>query len=140
VIIRHLRFRRGETNVASRDDALGGNPIGNIIVDHVSASWGLDENLSMYRHMYRPKDGGKEQKLPTVNITIQWCISSEALDTYNHAFGSTLGGHNSTFHHNLWACNTGRNPPQRRHGWRLHLCQQRPLQLAASHRGRRRQK
>jgi hypothetical protein len=32
------------------------------------------------------------------------------LDTYNHAFGSTLGGHNSTFHHNLWACNTGRNP------------------------------
>jgi pectate lyase len=110
VVIRHLRFRRGETNVANRDDALGGNPIGNIIVDHCSTSWGLDENLSMYRHMYRPKDGEKELKLPTVNITIQWCISSEALDTYNHAFGSTIGGHNSTFHHNLWACNTGRNP------------------------------
>jgi pectate lyase len=110
VVIRHLRFRRGETNVANRDDSLGGNPIGNIIVDHCSASWGLDENLSMYRHMYRPKDGEKELKLPTVNITIQWCISSEALDTYNHAFGSTIGGHNSTFHHNLWACNTGRNP------------------------------
>lgn len=110
VVIRHLRFRRGETNVANRDDALGGNPVGNIVVDHVSASWGLDENLSMYRHMYRPKDGGRDLKLPTVNITIQWCISSEALDTYGHAFGSTIGGHNSTFHHNLWASNTGRNP------------------------------
>src|SRR5262245_39550939 len=110
VVIRHLRFRRGETDVANRDDALGGNPIGNIIVDHVSASWGLDENLSMYRHMYKPKDSDKELKLPTVNITIQWCISSEGLNTYNHAFGSTIGGHNSTFHHNLWACNAGRNP------------------------------
>jgi hypothetical protein len=109
-VIRHLRFRRGETDVANRDDSLGGNPIGNVIVDHCSTSWGLDENFSMYRHMYKPKDGDKELKLPTVNITIQWCISSEALDTYNHAFGSTLGGHNSTFHHNLWACNTGRNP------------------------------
>jgi hypothetical protein len=110
VVIRHLRFRRGETNVANRDDSLGGNPIGNIIIDHVSASWGLDENLSMYRHMYKPKDSDKELKLPTVNITIQWSISSEALDTYNHSFGSTIGGHNSTFHHNLWACNAGRNP------------------------------
>jgi hypothetical protein len=110
VVLRHLRFRRGETNVANRDDALGGNPVGNVIVDHCSASWGLDENLSMYRHMYRPKDGDQDLKLPTVNITIQWCISSEGLDTYNHAFGSTIGGHNSTFHHNLWACNTGRNP------------------------------
>jgi hypothetical protein len=110
VVIRHMRFRRGETNVANRDDALGGNPVGNVIIDHCSTSWGLDENFSMYRHMYRSKDPDKELKLPTVNITIQWCISSEALDTYNHAFGSTLGGHNSTFHHNLWACNTGRNP------------------------------
>src|SRR5438067_2430858 len=110
VVIRHLRFRRGETNVANRDDSLGGNPVGNVIVDHCSASWGLDENLSMYRHMYRPPGGDKELKLPTVNITIQWCISSEALDTYNHSLGSTIGGHNSTFHHNLWACNAGRNP------------------------------
>lgn len=110
VVIRHMRFRRGDTWVGDRNDSLGGNPIGNIMLDHVSASWGLDENLSMYRHMYQPPDGGKEIKMPTVNITIQNSIFSEALDTYNHAFGSTLGGYNSTFHHNLWACNTGRNP------------------------------
>jgi len=110
VIFRYMRFRRGETFVARRDDALGGNPIGNIIIDHCSTSWGLDENISIYRHMYDPGDGSQEQKLPTVNITIQNCISSEALDTYNHSFGSTLGGENCTFMRNLWACNTGRNP------------------------------
>jgi len=110
VVIRHVRFRRGETNVANRDDALGGNPVGNIILDHVTASWGLDENFSLYRHMYRPPGSPTERKLPTVNITIQWSLSSEAMDTYNHSLGSTIGGHNSTFHHNLWANNAGRNP------------------------------
>ncbi len=110
VVIRHMRFRRGEKNVGRRDDAIGGNPVGNIMIDHVSASWGLDENMSMYRHMYDPGDGSKELKLPTVNITIQNSIFSEALDTWNHAFGSTLGGENCTFMRNMWANNAGRNP------------------------------
>ena len=64
--------------------------------------------------MYQPPEGGKELKLPTVNITIQNSIFSEGLNTYNHAFGSTIGGLNSTFHHNLWACNT-RPQSERRH-------------------------
>lgn len=110
VVIRYMRFRRGATEVTRRDDALGGNPIGNIIIDHVSASWGLDENMSIYRHVYDPEDGSKPQKLPTVNVTIQNSIFSEALDTYNHSFGSTLGGLNSTFMRNLWASNISRNP------------------------------
>ena len=110
VVIRHMRFRRGATDVFDRDDALGGNPVGNVIVDHCSASWGFDENLSLYRHMYEPKDGGPARKLPTLNLTIQWCISSEALNTYNHAFGGIWGGRNTSFHHNLFASNTGRNP------------------------------
>lgn len=110
VVIRYMRFRRGETNVGRRDDAIGGNPIGNIMIDHVSASWGLDENMSMYRHMYNDSTGTKEEKLGTVNITIQNSIFAEALDTWNHSFGSTLGGENCTFMRNLWANNTGRNP------------------------------
>ena len=110
VVIRHMRFRRGETHVGRRDDALGGNPVGNIMIDHVSASWGLDENMSVYRHMFDLQDGSKAKKLPTVNITIQNSIFSEALDTYNHSFGSTLGGENCTFARNLWANNAGRNP------------------------------
>lgn len=110
VVIRYMRFRRGNTDVFDRDDALGGNPVGNIIVDHCSCSWGLDENLSMYRHVYERGTNGFGLKLPTLNITLQWNISSEALNTYNHAFGATWGGRNSSFHHNLFACNTGRNP------------------------------
>ncbi len=112
VVIRHMRFRRGETWVGERNDSIGGNPVGNIMIDHVSASWGLDENMSMYRHMH-DHDGDPattELKLPTVNITIQNSIFSEALNTFHHSFGSTIGGLNSTFHHNLWACNAGRNP------------------------------
>jgi hypothetical protein len=110
VIIRYMRFRRGETWVGRRDDAIGGNPVGNIIIDHVSASWGLDENMSMYRHMYNDSTGKIEDKFGTVNITIQNSIFSESLDTWNHAFGSTLGGENCSFMRNLWADNTGRNP------------------------------
>ncbi len=114
VVVRFMRFRRGETWVGRRDDAIGGNPVGNIMIDHVSASWGLDENMSMYRHMYNDstsevlKKG--EEKLGTVNITIQNSIFSESLDTYNHAFGSTLGGENCAFIRNMWADNAGRNP------------------------------
>jgi hypothetical protein len=53
---------------------------------------------------------GKALKLPTVNVTIQNSIFSECLDTYNHSFGSTIGGLNSTFMRNLWANNISRNP------------------------------
>lgn len=109
VIIRYMRFRRGATEVTRRDDALGGNPIGNIIVDHCSVSWGLDENISLYRHQFQANDKSKLEKLPASNITIQNTISSEGLDTYNHAFGSTIGGLNSTFMRNLWADNISRN-------------------------------
>ena len=110
VVVRHMRFRRGETKVERRDDTFGGNPVGNIMIDHCSTSWGLDENISFYRHMFDPMDGSKELKLPSVNVTIQNTISAQALDTYNHAFGSTLGGENCSFMRNLWANNAGRNP------------------------------
>lgn len=109
VIIRHMRFRRGAQDVAFRDDALGGNAVGNIIIDHCSASWGLDENMSIYRHVYNRGADGYGLKLPTVNITIQNSMFTEALDTYNHAFGATIGGHNSMFARNLFACNISRN-------------------------------
>lgn len=109
IVIRHVRFRRGQQDVAFRDDAVGGNPVGNIMIDHVSASWGLDENMSIYRHVYERDNTGKGEKLPTVNVTIQNSIFSEALDAYNHAFGSTIGGHNSLFMRNLWASNISRN-------------------------------
>ena len=97
IIIRHMRFRRGAQDVFFRDDALGGNCVGNVIIDHCSASWGLDENMSVYRHVYNRDSTGHGLKLPTVNITIQNSIFSEALDCYNHAFGATIGGQTVCF-------------------------------------------
>lgn len=110
VIVRYMRFRRGNTHVWYREDSFGGNPVGNIMIDHCSCEWGLDENISFYRHMFDLGDKFGKRKEPTVNVTIQNTISAKALDTYNHAFGSTIGGENTTFMRNLWADNTGRNP------------------------------
>jgi hypothetical protein len=60
--------------------------------------------------MYNPGPGYPDIKVGTVNITIQNSLFGEALDTYNHAFGSTLGGENCSFMRNMWANNAGRNP------------------------------
>ncbi len=110
VIIRYMRFRRGAMDVAHRDDACGGNGIGNIIYDHCSASWGLDEVMSMYRHVYARQANGYGQKMACCNITIQDCIFGEGLDLYNHGFGASIGGYNSLFTRNLFANNISRNP------------------------------
>lgn len=109
VILRHLRARRGRPEGGQGSDNIGGNPAGQIIVDHCSTSWGMDENLSLYRHM-QPQADGTTVKVAVKNLTIQWSISSEALNAGNHAFGGTWGGEDATFHHNLFACNTARNP------------------------------
>jgi pectate lyase len=109
IILRHLRVRRGQPEGGQGSDNIGGKPLGEVIVDHCSSSWGMDENLSLYFYM-KPMPEGREIKLPTRHVTVQWCISSEALNAKNHAFGGTWGGQDSTFHHNLFACNTARNP------------------------------
>lgn len=46
VIVRYMRFRRGNTDVWYREDSFGGNPVANIMIDHCSCEWGLDENIS----------------------------------------------------------------------------------------------
>jgi len=62
VVVRHMRFRRGITTVGRRDDSFGGNPVGNIMLDHISATWGCDENISFYRHMYNDGNGGIDRE------------------------------------------------------------------------------
>ena len=115
VILRHLRVRRGLTSGGQGSDNIGGNPQHDIIVDHCTASWGRDENLSLYRYMEPrpdlPMSQGKvfRVKKAVKNLTIQYCISSEGMKG-GHEFGGTWGGQDATFHHNLFACNTGRNP------------------------------
>ena len=124
VIVRYLRFRRSYDKAkwaawaanSSNPDPRGQCLVGlsttrNIMVDHVSVSWGTDENMSIYRRYINPPVyPGGPTVLPAKNITIQWCISSEALNPANHAYADTLGGQGVNHHHNLLACNVGRNP------------------------------
>ncbi len=100
VIIRYLRTRVGEA-ARGEVDALGVNRNRNLIIDHVSASWSTDENLSSYSEL----------------ATIQWSIISEGLmHSYHpkgpHSMGSIIdakfGG--VSLHHNLYAHNNARNP------------------------------
>ena len=99
LICRHLRIRMG-TNGPDGKDAAGIANGENMIFDHLSVTWGRDENFSI--------NWDSKGTLPR-NITIQNSVFSEALDTYNHAFGATIGGHNSMFCRNLFASNISRN-------------------------------
>jgi pectate lyase len=102
VIIRYLRCRLGD--VAGREadslDVLQGSS--NVILDHCSATWSVDECLSL---------SGDNQ-----NITIQWCLIGASLNHSKHSKGphgyGSLARANGpvTFHHNLWLHNDSRNP------------------------------
>ena len=99
VIIRYIRVRLGDET--DRDeDAISGRYHKNIILDHVSASWSVDETVSIYY---------------CENVTIQWCLISESMYDAGHVkgthgFGGIWGSNRSTYHHNLLAHHSSRNP------------------------------
>lgn len=99
VIIRYMRFRVGNES-EGEPDGLGGTKNKNVIIDHCSISWSVDETCTFY--------GGE-------NVTVQWCLISESLRTAGHAkgkhgYGAIVGGHRSSFHHNLMAHHESRMP------------------------------
>ena len=101
VILRYLRFRLGNRNVTYHEgDGLGAMDHDNIIVDHCSVSWSIDECMSVY--------GGK-------NLTVQWCLVAQSLvnaghEKGNHGYGGNWGGSGSSYHHNLIVHHTSRTP------------------------------
>jgi pectate lyase len=105
VIVRYIRCRPAD-NAKSESDALSLSSGHNIIVDHCSASWSVDETLSA------------SSRGQLGNATVQWCIISESLDNSTHhkgahGYGSLIrGGHGNgyTFHHNLYAHHHARLP------------------------------
>ena len=102
VVVRYLRSRLGDETTREADalDVLNGSR--NVVVDHCSATWSIDEALSL---------SGDNQ-----NITVQWCLIGESLRQSKHAKGphgyGSLARANGpvSFHHNLWIHNDARNP------------------------------
>lgn len=101
VIVRHIRVRPGD-RYKHDSDGIGGGRYGqrNVILDHCSVSWSIDECLSIYK---------------TENLTVQWCLVSHSLNSSvhtkgSHGFGGIWGGYKATFHHNLLANHASRNP------------------------------
>ena len=48
IIIRYMRFRLGNADLSNESDALGARGVKNVIVDHCSMSWSIDETASFY--------------------------------------------------------------------------------------------
>ncbi len=106
VILQHVRLRVGDLRTRNVDpdyepDSLWITDSEDVIVDHVSASWGVDEVLST--------TNGAD------NVTVQWSTITEALrdagsSAGNHGYGSLINGGNITYAHNLYAFNDNRNP------------------------------
>jgi pectate lyase len=98
LIFRYLRFRPGDER-GKEQDGFGGQG-DHIIVDHCSASWGIDETFSINKG---------------ANLTVQWCMVTESLwhslhKKGNHGYGGLWGGPGGSWHHNLLAHHTSRNP------------------------------
>lgn len=99
VVIRYVRVRLGGES-GNDDDAISSRYHKNIILDHISASWSIDETVSLYH--------GE-------NVTVQWSLIAESLYESNHVkghhgFGGIWGSNYSTYHHNLLAHHSSRNP------------------------------
>lgn len=103
-IVRYVRFRLGNTNVkqdgADGWDGLTAMDGHDIIVDHCSVSWSIDECCSI---------------LGNVNTTLQWTIVAQSLVNSGHSkgahgYGGNWGGSGASFHHNLVIHHTSRTP------------------------------
>jgi autotransporter-associated beta strand protein len=94
VIARHLRVRQGPYVDAVGRDAVGATGASDVIFDHLSVSWGRDENFSINN---------------SSNITIQNSIIGEGL--LNHSMGGLIEWNDGiSIHHNLYISNNDRNP------------------------------
>lgn len=110
VVVRYIRARLGAAS-GTQQDAITVTKGRRIILDHVSASWSVDETLSASAHYDKPGDG-------VWDLTVQWSIIANSLrksnhDKGEHGFGSLIRGARGarmSWHHNLWANHLDRMP------------------------------
>ncbi len=110
VIIRHIRSRLGAETLVEAD-AISVERGRRIILDHVSASWSVDETLSVGSR-YDPPGRG------IYDVTVQNSVIAESLNASAHAkgdhgYGSLVrGGYGAriSFIGNLWASHRARMP------------------------------
>ncbi|MDY4556754.1 MAG: pectate lyase [Prevotella sp.] len=100
VIVRFIRCRRSQVkDVNDSADAAWGRKRKNIILDHCSFSWSIDEVASFYDNR---------------NFTMQWCNVTEGLNAGHnkgdHSYGGIWGGKDASFHHNFIAHVQNRAP------------------------------
>jgi len=106
VIVRYLRVRPSDIT-KEEFDAISVFSGHNIIIDHCSASWAIDEVVSVTSRGHN-----------LGNVTVQWCMITESLNCSVHpkgchGYGSLIrGGYGNgiTYHHNLYAHHEGRSP------------------------------
>ena len=102
VVLRFIRVRLGDVSKQQSDSITIGHGCRNVILDHCSATWSVDESLSTAGHVG--------------DCTIQWCLIGEALRQSvhtkgPHGYGSLARADGPvTWHHNLWIHNDSRNP------------------------------
>jgi pectate lyase len=107
VVVRYLRFRPGNGGAAddSHDAITIYKPgVANVVVDHCSFSWAVDENVNTY-------DGSTD--ITVSNSIIAEGLSNAGHPTGEHSKGMLSGGvdaHNVSIHHNLFVSNVDRNP------------------------------
>lgn len=120
IVIRHVRIRPGPNPDGGplQKDCLTIERGRNIVIDHVSCSWGTDENLSMATAP--PHRAGPEDRIR--DVTVQYSIVSEELgcpdnlkpacETAASSMGSLFAGDldRISLYRNLYAHNVGRNP------------------------------
>ena len=113
VVVRFLRLRPGPSPRPSENvDTIqisGGAE--NVILDHLSTSWPTDEGINIIGSAIKGFRGCNN----TRDVTVQWSILSEGLSRANrgpHSRGTYFGygAESVSFHHNLIASNTRRNP------------------------------
>lgn len=115
VVVRHIRIRTGDAGHPKRSgfqpDGLATNAAYNVVVDHCSIAWAVDENLSTSG----PRHEGPEAT--SRNVTFSNCIIAEGLNDSSHVKGRHSKGSlvhdyctNIAVIGNLYAHNVDRNP------------------------------